>query len=324
MPSPIDSYRSGYEKAKTDRLGGVAAEITMGMLRDDPGGHFAAGYRDGAAGNKFNPPLIPTARRRHASGLIPKFSENPLGWFLAVIIGVELWVLWQLIKAPFELIGGLLGGGKPSAIVVVKNVILVVLVITLIWFSNHAKDFQDVSNHQQSQRWPTPTLSPSASPARAGKPQDVSEGAPTRPYALASSTLKPEPGHKYDPENVLDGRLDTVWAEGVPGYGEGQWIQIVFPTYTQMSEIAIFPGLGKNEQLFRRNGRPKTLKAQFMNDPISFDTGRVQELAFTDEMRWQVFPVNGHISTFGVRLTIVDVYKGTKYEDTAISEIRIR
>ena len=28
----------------------------MGMLRDDPVGHFAAGYNDGAAGKKFNPP----------------------------------------------------------------------------------------------------------------------------------------------------------------------------------------------------------------------------------------------------------------------------
>jgi hypothetical protein len=27
----------------------------MGMLRDDPGGYFAAGYRDGAAGKTFNP-----------------------------------------------------------------------------------------------------------------------------------------------------------------------------------------------------------------------------------------------------------------------------
>jgi hypothetical protein len=34
----------------------------MGMLREDPGGHFAAGHRDGAAGNKFNPSSAEGAR----------------------------------------------------------------------------------------------------------------------------------------------------------------------------------------------------------------------------------------------------------------------
>ncbi len=56
MPNPIDAYREGYEKGRKDTLGGLAAEVMMGMMRDDPGGHFAAGYHDGAAGKKFNPP----------------------------------------------------------------------------------------------------------------------------------------------------------------------------------------------------------------------------------------------------------------------------
>jgi hypothetical protein len=56
MPRAIDAYRKGYEKGRTDDLGGRLAEATMGIGRDDPGGHFAAGYYDGAAGKKFNPP----------------------------------------------------------------------------------------------------------------------------------------------------------------------------------------------------------------------------------------------------------------------------
>lgn len=54
MPEPNEAYRAGYEKGKTDNLGGSLAEITMGMLRDDPGGYYAAGYYDGAGGRKFN------------------------------------------------------------------------------------------------------------------------------------------------------------------------------------------------------------------------------------------------------------------------------
>jgi uncharacterized protein YqgC (DUF456 family) len=56
MPTPIEAYRAGYEKGQKDGLGGALAEVTMGMLRDDPGGYFAAGQRDGAAGKKFSPP----------------------------------------------------------------------------------------------------------------------------------------------------------------------------------------------------------------------------------------------------------------------------
>ena len=56
MATPLDAYRDGYERGQKDGPGGALAEITMGMLRDDPGGHFAAGYNDGTAGRKFSPP----------------------------------------------------------------------------------------------------------------------------------------------------------------------------------------------------------------------------------------------------------------------------
>lgn len=102
----------------------------MGMLRDDPGGYFATGYHDGSAGKAFNPPsLTVTSTSSGVKSLIPKFSDNPAAWFLAVIFIVELWALWQLIKAPFQLIGALTGGAKPSPWVIVKNVIFAGLIV---------------------------------------------------------------------------------------------------------------------------------------------------------------------------------------------------
>ena len=38
----------------------VVLLVTMGMLRDDPGGHFQKGYSDGAAGEPFQPTFNPT------------------------------------------------------------------------------------------------------------------------------------------------------------------------------------------------------------------------------------------------------------------------
>src|SRR5437879_3379395 len=124
MPTPIEAYREGYEKGRSDSAGGRLAEMTMGALRDDPGGHVQRGYSDGAAGRPFNPPSIPAPKRLQAKGLIPKFSENPMGWFLGIFIVVELWVLWQLIKAPFQLVGSLMRFEIPSPSVIVKNVIV--------------------------------------------------------------------------------------------------------------------------------------------------------------------------------------------------------
>jgi hypothetical protein len=137
MPPPIEAYRQGYEKGRSDSAGGRLAEMTMGMLRDDPGGDFQKGYSDGAAGKPFNPPSIPTPSRLRTNGLMPKFSENPFGWFLGVLIVIELWTLWQLIKAPFQLVGSLMRSEKPSPWVIVKNVIVVGLVIALVWWVPH-------------------------------------------------------------------------------------------------------------------------------------------------------------------------------------------
>jgi len=76
MPSPIDAYRAGYEKGRKEGLVGNTAEAIFGMMKDDPGGHYGAGYRDGAAGTKFNPPSedvrkAPPVRKAAGSSLTP-------------------------------------------------------------------------------------------------------------------------------------------------------------------------------------------------------------------------------------------------------------
>jgi hypothetical protein len=136
---PIEAYREGYEKGRVDSAGGRLAEMAMGVFRDDPGGHFQMGYSDGAAGRAFNPPPVP-ASERLGEGLIPKFSENPIGWLLGVLIVVEFWALWQLIKAPFLLVGCLMRSEKPAPLVIIKAVVAAVLVIALGWWLPHANE----------------------------------------------------------------------------------------------------------------------------------------------------------------------------------------
>jgi uncharacterized protein YecT (DUF1311 family) len=182
MPTPIEAYRQGYEKGRSDSAGGRLAEISMGMLRDDPGGHFQKGYSDGAAGKPFSPPSIPAPSRRRPNELIPKFSENPMGWFLGVLIVIELWTLWQLIKAPFQLIASLMRSEKPSPWVIVKNIILAGAAIALVWWVPRANEM----------RGPVMTPGPTSQPQSASLPQSEALPLVARPKGSASVALVDE------------------------------------------------------------------------------------------------------------------------------------
>jgi hypothetical protein len=131
MPTPIERYRDGYEKGKNQTLGGAAAEVMFAeLLRDDPGGYFKSGYQDAINRRAFSPPATPI--RSFTDRRVPKFSENPAGWLVGVLIVIEVWALWQLIKAPFQLIGALTRSEKPSPLVIAKNVIVAGLIITVL------------------------------------------------------------------------------------------------------------------------------------------------------------------------------------------------
>jgi hypothetical protein len=141
------------------------------------------------------------------------------------------------------------------------------------------------------------------------------EGAPSGPFATASSELKAQAGNKYDATQIFDGNVGTAWVEGKPGPGLGEWVEIGFLGEKLVSTVKIFPGYGKNEAAFQGNNRPKTIRLQF-------STGATQEISLEDAMKWQEFQVTPAVRTSSVRLIIVDVYRGGKSDDTAISEVQ--
>jgi hypothetical protein len=149
------------------------------------------------------------------------------------------------------------------------------------------------------------------------KEPDVSEGAPTRPYATASSELAPQGNNKYSADRVIDGQLSTAWVEGKPGPGIGEWVEVGFPDFRLVSKIRIFPGYGKSDLAFRSNNRPRTLRLQFTS-------GEPQVITLEDAMKWQTFTLTTPVRTFSVRTFIIDVYRGSKWDDTAISEIEFQ
>src|ERR1051325_7292259 len=94
MATPLERYRQGYQKARADNLAGNVAQAFMGMLQDDPGGSYAAGYKDGSGRKKFSPPSD-----AHAD---EKAELNPFDDKVAIRLpcpdcGAVDWVEWKFL-----------------------------------------------------------------------------------------------------------------------------------------------------------------------------------------------------------------------------------
>lgn len=115
--------------------------------------------------------------------------------------------------------------------------------------------------------------------------------------------------------NLLDGNPKTNWTEGVPGYGEGEWIDFHFRDKQSVVGFTIWAGNHYDDSYYVKNARPKTIT-------LTFADGSTKEYALGDKRKEQTFYFDQAVETESVRLTITSVYTdGSVYEDTVISEI---
>lgn len=133
--------------------------------------------------------------------------------------------------------------------------------------------------------------------------------------AKASSELE-DSRSRYGAGNVIDGHLDTAWAEGVQGKGIGEWISIEKSDSAAMEIIGIeiSAGYQKNQQTLDNNGWPYNLL-------IECDDGYTQTDMLFDVSDTIVF--NRPVTANKIKITILEASAGQQYEDTCISEIRI-
>ncbi len=136
-------------------------------------------------------------------------------------------------------------------------------------------------------------------------------------HATATSTLDPK---LYGPENVL-GEGDQTWAEGMPGDGLGEGLDLALDRPTHLYEIGIVNGFHKSRELYQANNRVAELSVSLNGEKDFVVT--IPDECLAREMYW--FPLNGYdkpVKT--VRLRINKVYPGTKYQDTCISQLALR
>jgi len=136
----------------------------------------------------------------------------------------------------------------------------------------------------------------------------------------ASSELPPSGKNKYSANSIEDDDIRTAWVEGSPGHGVGEYIEFIFENQAaRANSCMIANGYSKNETTWRNNSRVKSFN-MYENDEL------IAILELKDIRDFQSFdfprPIGRRADGKASRLkfVITGVYKGDKYEDTAISE----
>ncbi len=138
-----------------------------------------------------------------------------------------------------------------------------------------------------------------------------------RPTAAdASSALKATSTNSYRATNLIDGDLTTAWEEGAAGPGLGEWVRFDFSRPVTIARIEIANGCQKDEERFQGNPRVKAVKVEYSN-------GMSELIDLADSTEPQSIKPGTTEAVDWVKLTIVSVYEGDQWEDTALSEVRV-
>jgi hypothetical protein len=121
---------------------------------------------------------------------------------------------------------------------------------------------------------------------------------------------------RYHSDNILDKNMRTSWVEGAEGNGLGEWFQFDFDQKFVVEGFDILSGYTKSKKIFFINNRIK--KAELI-----FSDGSKESIQFNDTMDWQSIRFKPRETEY-FRFVIKDIYQGTKYDDTCISEMKVR
>jgi hypothetical protein len=136
----------------------------------------------------------------------------------------------------------------------------------------------------------------------------------------ASSFLPASAKFIYMARNAHDLDFRTAWVEGVKGYGIGEFLEYHFPPLSpRVNKIQIYNGYVKSVTAWKNNSRVKKLKLYVNNKPYAI-------LELQDTWAEQIFSIEPMRSDSAgqdliLKFEILEVYKGDKWDDVAITEI---
>ncbi len=144
-------------------------------------------------------------------------------------------------------------------------------------------------------------------------------GAPALLKAEATATLADYKDITYGAENALDGDLTTCWA--YPKEDEGAVITLSSDEPQTVRGIRLTPAYAKSEKLALANNRVKSFRVE-LSDGATFDF-ELSDLPGDLFESFASFAFDAAHEVTWVSVQVTDVYPGSKYTDTCISEIAI-
>jgi len=154
---------------------------------------------------------------------------------------------------------------------------------------------------------------------------------------------------KYGSTKLADNDSTTCWAEGAEGDGSNEYILLTIPGNT--SKIEIRNGYQKNENIYYANNRPKNIDLTLyaLYEPPGYVTETYTgffisesifntSLSLKDKLGYQTietginwpdiisklpYDKTFEKDRFILKIRLIDVYKGKKWNDACISDIKI-
>lgn len=124
----------------------------------------------------------------------------------------------------------------------------------------------------------------------------------------------------YPPINILDGDFNNTWCEADSnGSGIGESITVEFDEPVSFDEIQIVNGF-VSKDYYLKNNRVKTLKIT----QVAKEHFQQKEYTLKDNTQtWQSIKFDLTQTAQTITLEIRDIYKGTKYDDTCLDDMRL-
>lgn len=131
----------------------------------------------------------------------------------------------------------------------------------------------------------------------------------------ASSVL--EPVSAYNPDFLFDSRFDYGWAEGNKNNaGIGESIEFTFTNPVNISKLKIWNGFQRSKSHYQSNARIKKFSFGIKGENLTSYEVKDKDIP-------QEIELSKSISARNFIFKIEEIYKGNKYEDLVISEMRL-
>lgn len=139
---------------------------------------------------------------------------------------------------------------------------------------------------------------------------------------LRVSSILPHKNDRYIGAHLIDGSAKS-WVEGVEGPGIGETITFIFDEPVKLSCIYIKNGIG-DSRLHKANNRVKDME---LESSVIFSSQYEKKkfiIKLEDKQDMARIDLPEPVACRDILLTIKSVYKGSKFDDTCISEISFK